>query len=511
MKKIISNAYKTIFSPRFFVVLLILYVIVFIVSTINRYIYIDDAWHAEQAYWFAKCGFNKAPSILDFAGWENRLFVYHKLNIIAGALIIKLFGWSYYYFKIFTFIVYFCFFIVFKNYFKFRNDLYSNQHFYTSAILLIISPMFIYLSFTYRPEFLVMFFGFGSFFFIEKALKTENRITVILSGLFTGLAFLSHVNGIIFVVAGFLLLLINKRFKLLLFYSIGAFVGCMLYTFDLWQGDHFQQFLYQLKTWPYDVRGNYMNTQKSSFIFRMLEKLSTEHQRFFWSEKVSFFSLLFFISLIAYFKRLWHKHRNLLLYLFMLIILLNLLGSHIAERYTIYYSPFMAMIIAFALVELYNEKRLVLKSVMILLFVIQIFLSGLFFYKIISKRDNYVNQHHELISHIPDTSKRVMVPYEFIFNEIDKINFISNKTLEYYTVNFPTEQWQDLFIPKCRKLNIRYLVLEKDPNNSPWFPWLPNGQIKPSEFYKVIYRDQHYIIVEFTDEKLLSGIDQSIK
>ena len=61
--------------------LIVITSIVFFLSLFNRYIYIDDAWFGEQAYWFSKLGFVKTSTIVDFYGWDERLFVYHKLNI----------------------------------------------------------------------------------------------------------------------------------------------------------------------------------------------------------------------------------------------------------------------------------------------------------------------------------------------------------------------------------------------------------------------------------------------
>lgn len=275
-----------------------------------------------------------------------------------------------------------------------------------------------------------------------------------------------------------------------------ALLSCSLYTYDLWQGNHFVVFLDQIKNWPDDIRGNYMNTQHIPFFDRFINHLLSEPQRFFWSEKVFVFSALFITMLVFNFKKIWNSHRAVIIYLFLLIILLNVMGSHIAERYMIYYFPFTSLIISIGIMNIISEKKLFLKVVIIILIFGQIGISANQFVKIFRKNDNWVKRQHELVRHIPDKNARTLASYEFVFNEINRMNFVSIKTTEYYLSSFAPKLRQELFIKRCISLNIRYIILDDNLMANPEYPWFANGNIKPDKLYKEIYHDKRYVILE---------------
>lgn len=94
ISRITSESFSILFSTKVLSLLIVVTLLAFIFSLWNRFIYIDDAFFGEQAYWQAKDGVVKVPSMLDFLGCEKQLFSYHKLNIFIGAGLIKIFGWS---------------------------------------------------------------------------------------------------------------------------------------------------------------------------------------------------------------------------------------------------------------------------------------------------------------------------------------------------------------------------------------------------------------------------------
>jgi len=109
----LTSLFRFIFKKKTLVLLMCFNLVGLLFSLYNRFIYVDDAWFGEQAYWFSKLGYVKVASIIDYFSWEDRLYVYHKLNIIIGSFLIKLFGWSVTPLRAFTLLVYALFFIVF--------------------------------------------------------------------------------------------------------------------------------------------------------------------------------------------------------------------------------------------------------------------------------------------------------------------------------------------------------------------------------------------------------------
>lgn len=469
----------------------------YVISLWNRYIYIDDAWFGEQAYWFSKLGFSKASSIKDLYGWDQRLFVYHKLNIVIGAAIVKIFGWSVYYFKLFSLFIYALFFVVYARYFRFFYQNNSMHYYILASFFVFVSPLMISLSFTYRPEILIMFFGFLSYFLVEKYLKENKNSFLIFSGIFSGLAFLTHINGMVFAIAGFLVLIFNKRIKGVFYFSVTAFFTSILYFYDLWQIGHFQQFLFQMTHWPDDVGSNYNSSGIGGLLLNMGQKLLDEQQRFLWSDRVQASSILLFLALIASFKTLRTKHKTLLIYLLICVLSLNILGSQIAERYLIYFFPLFGIIFAVSVVDLFEQKKVWAKTLIFLIIVLQFAFTAKMFVEIFDKNQNAVAKHHKILQHIPNHKDLTLVPYEFVFNELETRNLTVYKGFEYYQKLHGTFT-QKTFFERADKLGIKFIVLDdiileqKDKT----FPIFAHGKISENQYYKVFYQDSNALILE---------------
>jgi hypothetical protein len=487
------------FRRRILLIILSLTFVVTIASMWHRYIFIDDCLFGEEAYWLAKEGVVKVKSFEGILGLENRTMVYHKLNILCGAAIIKLFGWSVYYLKIFTFIIYLLFFYVFYRFFRIFRDRYEDQRLFLIAVMLIFtSPLMVYLTFTYRPEILVMFFGFISYFFLERHLQDSRIKWLVFAGVSAGLAFFTHLNGMIFPIAGVVLLLFHRKYKSTLIFSAVAGLTCLLYTYDLWQGDNFHTFMYQIRNWPTLHFGKtYLGNNVLNFITLKLMHLFNEHQRFFWSEKVTVFSILFLGSLFIKFRTLRTKYRSLLIYTLTLIVALSLMSSHIAERYMMYYYPCMAIITALAIVTTFDHaRRYVLKSAFILLLALQFAFSALQFVRIFQLNADYPKIQAEVLSHIPDKDPKILAPDEFIFNNIVDHRLLSYHALKYYQDDIPTILSQDSILQRAAYLRADYIVLDRFITHDDHYTWFKDGIIKPNPYYAEYLKDGDYIILK---------------
>lgn len=469
-------------------------VVVFMLSTSNRHIYIDDAFFGEQAYWLAKDGVVKTVTLVDFLETDNRLMSYHKLHIWTTALIIKIFGWSVTPVRLATLLIYIIFLFVFNRYvLQVFNHQAKNIALY-SMFLFIVNPLLVLLAFTARPEIWVMALGFVSYMLIDLVLnehyKNQNNrktIKIILSGIFAGLAFLTHLNGLIFLVAGFLLLLINRTWKfVLLFFISGFFVSC-LYFIDLLNPDNFLLWKYQLMNWPDNNITNYGTNNIKGFVMSVLYKLSEEHMRFFWGYKVWGISSFFFLSLIIGFKHLWKNFKNLLIYLLILILTLNIAGSQIAERYLIYLFPYMVIISSLTINFLMNtNNKYFVKFIFVLLFFLQLVTLTISFEDIFKRNAPHVEITSEIMSHIP-TDKRVLAPYSFVYNSLESYKLVSFKAFEYYRVYNGGKLTQDEAYDRAIELNIEYIILPLDfPNTITGVKSFDTQPLLPSEKYTVV-------------------------
>jgi len=494
----LTSLFSFIFKKKTLVLLMCINLIGLLFSLYNRFIYVDDAWFGEQAYWFSKLGYVKVASIIDYFSWENRLFVYHKLSIIIGAFLIKLFGWSVTPLRAFTLLVYALFFIVFFRYFKTQQKQYEPGTFIIAAFFIFFNPMTLLYSFTYRPEILVTTLGFSSFYLLDASLRDKmKKWQILFSGVLSGLAFLVHINGIVFILAGGVLLLSYKNYRMTVIFFLFSGLTTLLYFYDLWQPGHFQQFLFQIRNWPDSVASNYLATGPLDYVYRFLLKLLSEHQRFFWSPKVWGISSLFFFSLIINFKTLVHKYKSLMIYLLTIVISLNIFGSYIAEIYWIYYLPFMAIVIAVTIIKLKEQSSTLVKIVVLLILMLQAVSVGMMYNFIFSKNGIHVEQHHRLMAQIDEPDALVLVPYRFVFNELEDRNLATFKGFEYHQVEIGKKLSEEEFLQRAKTLNIKYIIVSPEfiDGRSTLFPWMIKNTMDELPLYKPIYQDAGYIIL----------------
>jgi len=473
-----DKAFLYFYHKKTMLFVLMLGCIAFLVSMWHRYAYIDDCFFGEQAYWLAKEGIVRTKTIHAGLGWDERLFVYHKLNIWIGALIIKCFGWSIYYLKTFTLLIYISFFFLLKKYVQVDRSRFPETTFLLVSLLIFVNPLTFIYGFTYRPEILVMVAGFVSFMALEKVRINESRILLwsVIAGIAAGIAFLTHLNGIIFAVSGFFYLIIYRKYQLLIPFMISGGIIMSFYFIDLLPSGNLTRFLTQINNWPDAVSGNYHS--KANFLTNALIKLSTEHQRFFWGDKVFAFSTLFFLSIILAFRYLKETQKPLLLYTGMLILFLNLLGSQIAERYLLYYYPMMALIIALSVLHFIKQRQFVRLSIVSVVLLIQIGITTKYWLSIMKENSDFITVNKQLSNFIPAESTKILAPYSYIYNEI------SNKLLTYHTLEyFELLQKKKLTgteaLARCALLGVDHIIVDHYPFTDDkvkrWFEPAING------------------------------------
>jgi hypothetical protein len=227
-------------------------------------------------------------------------------------------------------------------------------------------------------------------------------------------------------------------------------------------------------------------------------KLLNEQQRFFWSYKVWGISALFMIALILKWKKIVNTKRHLLIYLFILIISLNLLGSQIAERYLIYYYPYMAIIIAIMLFDLRTMTKAWIQGLAISILLLQTVCVGIGFIDIFKQNDNYVAQHEEILAMIPYNSAPVLVSYRFIFNELENRPLVSYKSFEYHQVELGRKLNQNEFLERASHLGIQYIVIpgEMLAGSDSRFPFLLDGEVDENIYFEMFVKDSDFRILK---------------
>ena len=495
----LSRIFQIVFTSKFLYLLGLMGILLFIASIWNRFIYIDDAFFGEQALSLARHGIVRTTSLIDFLGCDIQLFSYHKLNIFVGAGLIKLFGWSITPLRLSTLIFLCALCFVFWRYFKNNVNAFTNKHFIVATFFLLVSPLILLYGYTYRPEIWVAFFGFTSYFLLDRFLsKNGNLANIVFSGVCAGLAFLTHLNGLIFPAAGFILLVVYRKYKEAFIFSIVAGFICLFYFWDLWQPGHLQAWLYQLKNWPDNNATNYMSSGIVGLLKNVGAKLLSEHQRFFWSYKVWGISFLFFTSLLFNFKYLLKEYRSLIIYTFSLILVLNIAGSQIAERFLIYHLPFMSIIISIGILRLLDKWRGGLAVTYLILLLAQVVFFTKMAVDIFKRNDSYIAKHESLFSKIPDKTQLILVPYQFVFNALDSCKLATFKGFEYYEKGVDRVLTQQEVFARADSMGIKYIIVPRDGlrYESTSMECFEGKPLEHSTAYMLIYKDENAAILE---------------
>ena len=256
----------------------------FLVSTILLYIYslihriadVDDAWVGEFAYFQAKLGYAKSELMRGVTMQEIRHVCHHKFLTIQGGWFVNLFGWSLYTLKSVS-LMYLLIFIGSFCYYAKSKSL-SKEIILLFFSLLMANALIFEFSFIYRPELPVMAIGFLSFIFLEKSLEQKNKtlFNATIAGLFAGLCVATHLNGVVFPVAGFLLLAMNKKFLPAFVFGVFTLPTIAIYFYDFRSMSDFAFWSYQMNNSP-----SIDTLPDMPLALKFLNNILSEHKRFF--------------------------------------------------------------------------------------------------------------------------------------------------------------------------------------------------------------------------------------
>lgn len=492
----IAKIYNTILSNSYLKVILGCAIMVFIASLYHRYIQQDEPWFGEQAYWLVKEGNVKIKSMPGVFDWTSNMIIYHKLVVWLGAAIIYLFGWSVYYFKLLI-LLFFSITAYFIYRFLRHKTNTDNAVALLAILLFLITPELLHRGFMYRPEVMVMCFGFLSFYLIHDYRSTWR---LLLGGVFAGLAFLTHLNGMIFPVAGFIYLLIQRQWKPLMLFAPVAFVVSMIYTIGLWSQEAMEIYMFQLKNWPthQDTFSSKVDGSIIDTITGHVKRILGEHKRYFWDQDVWGISGLFIVSMLVAFRRNKKNYPALMTYTLILLISIAVLTSSHSPRYLVALMPFMVMITAITIygIKKFKNVKVVVTALFSMMIAAQLVFAYMAYSKIFRDNSDHVERHAEALAAI-EKGKNILAPWEMIYNQIDEYNFYSFKTYEYIEDQNKTKLSQLEVLELAHDIYlIDYVIVNTNRKNDKEFPWFNNWEIVPNPYFEEIERNENYLILK---------------
>ncbi len=490
-----ENWFNKLFQTRlkFFIVVPI--VALYLLTLVKVTLKTDDDYIGEQVYWLQEVGHVKSELMRGYnnIGLENYQAIFHKLFIYNGAIFSNVFGWSLttlHFASLFYVIV---FFGALYWYLKRKDAFFPKGTFPLVVVLMLSLSVFSEYSASFRPEVMVMALGFISYLFLDLYFRNNKLIYIILSAVFAGATFLTHLNGLIFVAAGVLLLAYKKKLSTSILFGTISSIVFSLYFADIFINSNFANFLYQFRHDPSLSEDNFK--WWTPFL-----KVLNEQMRFLNSPKEIGFTILLVISLF-YLKKLKKLENNLLIYTLLLVVIFALYTYSKTTKYLIIYLPFLALIVAngWQTIEEGNGKALT-RNIFRLFLVIYISL-GVFYTTVrivrYAKSENLVESNAQLASCIPSNHKQlnVLAPGSFIFNQIDSFNGIMNMlrfTFFVETHGKPPLNFSQV-VDSSKKYNIHYIIF--DQQNCSYFN--TNKEIKSNDArYSVQKSNEKFTIIK---------------
>lgn len=416
---------KKIFESKWVALsLLLIGTLFFLLFVFNFEPRIDDAFLGEQLYWLLNGGHVRSNLMSGFRdiGIENLWTVFHKGVIYNGYIWAKLFGWSIYTLHLSTLFFSCLYIFLLWVYFRDKNNQFSQYSFY-----LVIAVSFLFYYFTwnstrFRPEIIELFFGFFAYYHISKYLEDGKNYRWIIAACSAGLAMLTHLNGLIVIAAGTILLLFNRKIIVsVLFGAVASIVFISTYFIDVFVNTDFQYFLLQFKNDPA------LNSSHFHW-YSPFMKVPKEFIRYFHADVNTVFAAPFFLVLIARFKYLWKSSRNMVVYMLTMMIVLSLYTYNNKAIFMLPIFPYMAILMLKGSADIVNKtkKSIIEKAAAIavlLFFPVSVYLMGVKIKTIYSM--HYIKQNVE-IGEIIGKNNRVMSDEMFIFHEIKNQSFILN-------------------------------------------------------------------------------------
>jgi len=408
---------------------LILYLGFFVYSLLGRVPDIDDAWIGEHAYWLAKDGYVHSELMRGIGLQEEQSVIHHKLFNLQGALLVKMFGFSTYTLKSLSFLYFLVFIILFYFYTVEKKRLFKPEHYLFALTLLIVSPYIFKYSFLYRPEIAMMTIGFAGYIMLEKYLEARNRkiLYLFLAGFFFGITMATHLNGVIFVLAGLLLLIWNKKFSAASIYGLGAVLGFSPYFYDLTSLASLHLWYLQFFNNPsLDSLSQIPDWQKP------VMNLFEEHIRYFHNPRIIVFSIFMIVSLLMGIGFLSRQHKNLFRFAILVALFTGIVAMHKSRQYLLLNFPYLVIMITLVLNHIEQNQpvtrrifsRLKPRQIQIIflsLFLIFVLVST--FYNIRFAIDKFSpEENHEITQKYADgktSEMNIIAPMTFIFNEIN--------------------------------------------------------------------------------------------
>lgn len=463
------NLLTITFSRKFLFPALLILSLVFIYGLWERSPDPDDAWIGEYAYWLEEDGYVHSELMRGNTFQEKQLVVGHKLLNLHGALFIRIFGYSLYTLKTVSLLYFLIFIAIFFMYTVKWKKLFTINQLLFAFVLLISFPWIFKYAFVYRPEIMMMTFGFCGYILLEKFLGQSNRNLWLLffSGIFFGLGAATHLNGLILIVSAFLLIFWNERYSAVILFGIGVLIAFSIYFHDYNDTGYFELWRHQFFDSP-SLDSLSMGPAWLKPIINLLD----EHKRYFHNPMIIVFSVLIISSAIIGYKYLYSNHANITRFALLVAIITGVVAMHKSRQYLLINFPYLVILITLTfsalsenrikswVIQNEKQKKIIQKS-LVGIYSIFILVSGFYNIQLSLKKFSPVENRIIAEKYTTGNTKHmnIVAPMTFIFNEIKNFNRIQGDLCYYELQKNDTTIKGDGFFHKAKAFDIDLIML----------------------------------------------------
>ena len=441
----------------------------------HRAYHFDEAWFAEQSFWLTRTGHVRSELFDGYIGWGDGLYVFHKLFIYAGAAVMYVTGFS----VVANKLVSIGFSLLGGYLVWFYGKQMTREQQWLSVILYFGCGTLIRYAAVNRPETMCTALGFASFLFLYTP-GVSARPKPIAAGVLAGLAALTHLNGLIYLITGALWLFLKAGWRATIVFSIFGFLTLSFYGLDALVAGKIPVLLNQFFHDP--------ATQQNLNLSDKLSVLADYHQIFFHSQNEGALSALVILCAIAFRKKL-SLLQPVLLYTVLLVLSFWLLTKSDTDMYFLLFVPWLAVLSAEWLLTYLPEQPHWQKRAARVLLYVYLAVGAYKVYEVLLENSLTpdAEQHNALLaSYMPRKQTNVIAPFEFFFGQIDNYQI---RGLTYYHLLERIGQKIPLstFFRLAAQENVAYIISDYGKNASYEIPYDAPAQIGP---YHRVFRDE---------------------
>lgn len=462
------------FPIRVYSIILIVFLVGLLLTFINRAEYYDEAWFAEQSFWLIRSGHVKSELFRGYNGWENRLYVFHKLFIYAGALVMRVTGISVATSKIVS-----LFFGLSGGYLVWLHERNAApEQKYLSLSLYIGCGTLIRFVSVNRPETMCMALGFASYLALDS--PGASRPKPLLAGMLAGLAALTHLNGIMYLLAGAIWILIKTGFRPTALFAVAGTLTLSLYGLDAMLDGNVAVLIQQFQ---YDPA-----TQENLNLAAKLSVMADYHQIFFHSQNEAALSVLI-LSCGMLFRKQIRFSQSISVYTILLILSFWLLTKSDTDIYFLLFVPWLSILAAHWIVTYMNSQPIWQKKFIQFLLVVYCVVAIIQIREVLLENKtapNTENHNALLATYMPHYHTKIIAPIEFFFGQMDNYK-ISGLTYYYLREREKGKIPLQTFFQLANQNNVEYIISDYGQDASYDIPVDAPAQI--GVYYRV-YQDK---------------------